>query len=86
MASALEFYANSFDAEGFYGLRLIISWISVAVFIWLLSLSYLVWKADSKSTENRFMGVLLIIEGIKAGFLAPDIFPYAALRLCALLP
>lgn len=76
MASALEFYANSFDAEGFYGLRLIISWISVAVFIWLLSLSYLVWKADSKSTENRFMGVLLIIEGIKAGFLAPDIFPY----------
>ena len=47
MASALEFYANSFDAEGFYGLRLIISWISVAVFIWLLSLSYLVWIADS---------------------------------------
>ena len=51
MASALEFSANAFDAESLYGLRMIISWISVAVFIWLLSLSYLVWKADSKSTE-----------------------------------
>ena len=76
MASALEFYANAFDAESLYGLRMIISWISVAVFIWLLSLSYLVWKADSKSNENRFMGVLLIIEGIKAAFLLPDAFPY----------
>ena len=38
--------------------------------------SYLVWKADSKSTENRFMGVLLIIEGIKSAFLLPDAFPY----------
>ena len=76
MASALEFYINAFDAEDFYGLRLIISWVSVAVFVWLLSLSYLVWKADSKSNENRFMMVLLIIEGIKAGFLVADAFPY----------
>ena len=76
MASALEFYASAFDAESLYGLRMIIAWISVAVFIWLLSLSYLVWKADSKSTENRFMGVLLIIEGIKSAFLLPDAFPY----------
>ena len=76
MASALEFYASAFQAENLYGLRMIISWISVAVFIWLLSLSYLVWKADSKSNENRFMGVLLIIEGIKAAFLLPDAFPY----------
>ena len=76
MASALEFYASAFDAESLYGLRMIIAWISVAVFIWLLSLSYLVWKADSKSTENRFMGVLLIVEGIKSAFLLPDAFPY----------
>jgi hypothetical protein len=76
MASALEYYANAFDAESLYGLRLIISWISVAVFIWLLSLSYLVWKADSKSTENRFMAVLLVIEGTKAAFMLPDAFPY----------
>ena len=76
MASALEYYINAFDAEDFYGLRLIISWVSVAVFVWLLSLSYLVWKADSKSNENRFMMVLLIIEGIKAGFLVADAFPY----------
>ena len=76
MASALEYYINAFDAEDFYGLRLIIAWVSVAVFVWLLSLSYLVWKADSKSNENRFMMVLLIIEGIKAGFLVSDAFPY----------
>ena len=76
MASALEFYASAFDAESLYGLRMVIAWISVAVFIWLLSLSYLVWKADSKSTENRFMGVLLTIEGIKSAFLLPDAFPY----------
>ena len=38
MASALEFYASAFDAESLYGLRMIIAWISVAVFIWLLSL------------------------------------------------
>ena len=76
MASALEFYANAFDAESLYGLRMIIAWISVGVFIWLLSLSYLVWKADSKSTENRFMGVLLVIEGIKSAFMLPDAFPY----------
>ena len=39
MASALEFYASAFDAESLYGLRMVIAWISVAVFIWLLSLS-----------------------------------------------
>ncbi len=76
MASALEYYANAFTANNLYGLRIMISWFSVAVLIWLISLSYLVWKADSKSTENRFMAVLLVIEGIKAGFMVADAFPY----------
>jgi len=76
MASALEFYSNAFDADNFYGLRIMIAWFSVAVLIWLFSLSYLVWKADSKSTENRFMAVLLLIEGTKAGFMVADAFPY----------
>ena len=76
MTTALEFYGNAFGSESLYGLRIIIAWFSVAVFIWLLGLSYLVWKADSKSTENRFMAVLLVIEGVKAAFLLPDAFPY----------
>ncbi|MFL2949740.1 MAG: hypothetical protein ACJZ40_05075 [Candidatus Poseidoniaceae archaeon] len=76
MTTALEYYADAFNSESLYGLRIIIAWFSVAVFIWLIGLSYLVWKADSKSTENRFMSVLLIIEGIKAAFLLPDAFPY----------
>ena len=76
MATALEYYADAFSSESLYGLRIVIAWFSVAVFIWLIGLSYLVWKADSKSTENRFMSVLLIIEGIKAAFLLPDAFPY----------
>ena len=76
MASAIEFYSNAFDADNFYGLRMMIAWFSVAVLIWLFSLSYLVWKADSKSTENRFMAVLLLIEGTKAGFMVADAFPY----------
>ena len=76
MASALEFYSNAFNADNFYGLRIMIAWFSVAVLIWLFSLSYLVWKADSKSTENRFMAVLLLIEGTKAGFMVADAFPY----------
>lgn len=76
MATALDYYADAFSSESLYGLRIVIAWFSVAVFIWLIGLSYLVWKADSKSTENRFMSVLLIIEGIKAAFLLPDAFPY----------
>ena len=71
MATALDYYADAFSSESLYGLRIVIAWFSVAVFIWLIGLSYLVWKADSKSTENRFMSVLLIIEGIKAAFLLP---------------
>lgn len=64
-----EFYLDAFSAESLFGFRMIISWASVLVLLWCLGLSALVWRADKKSYENKFMSVLLICEGVKASFL-----------------
>ena len=44
----------------------------------MIGLSYLVFKANTKSVENRFMAVLLFCEGIKASYLALEVFPYSS--------
>ncbi|MBI31545.1 MAG: hypothetical protein CMB72_02965 [Euryarchaeota archaeon] len=74
--SLVEYYVRGFGSESLFGLRLIISWTSGLVFLWMLGLAYLVWRANSKAIENRFMSVLLICEGIKATFIMTDAVPY----------
>jgi len=69
MRSGLEFYIDGFSADGLFGFRILISWISILVLLWCIALSVLVWRANSKSHENRFMSVLLVCEGVKASFL-----------------
>lgn len=74
--SLVEYYVRGFGPESLFGLRLIISWTSGFVFLWMLGLAYLVWRANSSAMENRFMSVLLICEGIKATFIMTDAIPY----------
>lgn len=74
--SLVEYYVRGFGPESLFGLRLIISWTSGFVFLWMLGLAYLVWRANSSAMENRFMAVLLICEGIKATFILTDAIPY----------
>ena len=50
--------------------------MSMLVFLWVLGLAYLVLRANSRASENRFMAVLLICEGMKMLFQAVDIVPY----------
>lgn len=69
MWTVREFYVDAFSAESLFGFRMIIAWASVLVLLWCLGLSALVWRANTKSYENKFMSVLLICEGIKASFL-----------------
>ena len=44
--------------------------------MWLFALAYLVWRADSKSLQNRFIATLLTVEGFKCLWIALDIFPF----------
>ena len=77
MASSLtEYYVRSFDSNSFFGLQMVINWMSMLVFLWVLGLAYLVLRANSRASENRFMAVLLICEGMKMLFQAVDIIPY----------
>ena len=77
MSSSLtEYYVRSFDSNSFFGLQMVINWMSMLVFLWVLGLAYLVLRANSRASENRFMAVLLICEGMKMLFQAVDIIPY----------
>ncbi len=69
MWTVREFYVDAFSAESLFGFRMIIAWASVLILLWCLGLSALVWRANTKSYENKFMSILLICEGIKASFL-----------------
>ena len=69
MWTVREFYVDAFSAESLFGFRMIIAWASVLILLWCLGLSTLVWRANTKSYENKFMSVLLICEGVKASFL-----------------
>ena len=75
MGDILAYYLSVFDADSMYGYRHIISLFSAVILIWMLGLSYLVFKANPKGLENRFMAILLICEGFKASWLVVDFFP-----------
>ena len=78
MSSIADYYASAFSPQSLYGFYHIVAVFSLVVLVWMIGLSYLVFKADTKSVENRFMAVLLFCEGIKASFLALEIFPYSS--------
>ena len=78
MSKAVNFYASAFSPESLYGFYHIVAVFSLVVLVWMIGLSYLVFKANTKSVENRFMAVLLFCEGIKASFLALEVFPYSS--------
>lgn len=69
MQTAKEFYADAFSADGLFGFKMIISWSSILILLWCFGLSALIWRANTKGFENKFMSILLICEGIKASFL-----------------
>ena len=71
-----EYYARSFDSDSFFGLQMVINWMSMLAFLWVLGLAYLVIKANPKAPANRFMAVLLVCEGMKMLFQAVDVLPY----------
>jgi len=78
MSKALDYYASAFSPESLYGFYQLVAIFSLVVLVWMIGLSYLVLKANSRSAENRFMAVLLFCEGIKASFLALEVVPYSS--------
>jgi len=71
-----EFYSRAFSPELFFGLRMVINIGSLLVMLWLFALAYLVWRADSKSLQNRFIATLLAVEGFKCIWIAMDVLPF----------
>ena len=69
MQTAREFYADAFSSESLFGFKMIVSWSSTLILLWCLALSALIWRANTKGFENKFMSILLICEGVKASFL-----------------
>ena len=78
MSKVVEYYSSAFSPESLYGFYHIVAIFSLVVLFWMIGLSYLVFKANTNSVENRFMAILLCCEGIKASFLALEIFPYSS--------
>ena len=76
MTTVSEFYSRAFSSELLYGLKMIINIGTALVVLWLFALAYLVWRANSKSPQNRFIATLLTIEAFKCFWLALEIFPW----------
>ena len=76
MTNLSEYYSRAFSSEYFFGLRMVINIGTLLVMLWLFALAYLVWKADSKSLQNRFIGTLLLVEGCKNLWIAIEVFPF----------
>tara|TARA_Y100000768_G_scaffold145028_1_gene108191 strand:+ start:1351 stop:2751 length:1401 start_codon:yes stop_codon:yes gene_type:complete len=76
MTTVAEFYSRAFSSELFFGMRMVINIGTVLVMMWLFALAYLVWKADSKSYQNRFIATLLSVEAFKCIWVAMDVFPF----------
>ena len=71
-----EHYSRVFSPELLYGLKMIINIGTSLVVLWLFALAYLVWRANSKSPQNRFIATLLTVEAFKCFWLALEIFPW----------
>ena len=76
MATLTELYVRAFSAESFFGLEMIINWLAIIVIIWIVGLTYLVWKSDS-TQKGRFMATLLFFEGLKCLWQGTNIVPYS---------
>ncbi|HII27283.1 MAG TPA: hypothetical protein HA353_02595 [Candidatus Poseidonia sp.] len=76
MTTLSEYYGRAFSSELFFGLRMVINIGSMLVMLWMFALAYLVWRADSKSLQNRFIATLLLVEGFKCLWIALEVFPY----------
>ncbi|CAI8229334.1 MAG: Uncharacterised protein [Methanobacteriota archaeon] len=70
-----EYYAEAFTADNQFGIGMISNWLSLIVLIWLLSLSFLIIRANSSASENRFMAVLIACEGFKAAYHMKNLTP-----------
>ena len=70
-----EYYSEAFTAKNQFGIGMISNWLSLIVLLWLLSLAYLIIRANSKSNENRFMALLITCEGFKSAFHMKNITP-----------
>ena len=74
MRTVKDYYIDAFSAESLFGFRMIIAWTSVLILLWCIGLSALVWRANRKSYDNKFMSILLVCEGIKASFIIVSVF------------
>ena len=78
MTSIGEYYTRRLSAEALFGFSTLISVFSIVVLLWMIGLSYLVVRANPGKTENRFMALLLICEGLKASWIVADVFLYGS--------
>ena len=78
MTSIGEYYARRLSADALFGFSTLISVFSIVVLLWMIGLSYLVVRANPGKTENRFMALLLICEGLKASWIVADVFLYGS--------
>ena len=76
MATLAEHYVRAFGADRFFGLDMVINWIALVIVVWIIGLSYLVLKSDTTNLQNRFIGTLLLFEGLKGVWQASNIMPY----------
>lgn len=76
MTTLVEYYSRAFSSELLFGLRMAINIGTLLVMLWLFALAYLVWRANSKSPQNRFIATLLFVEGFKNLWIALEVFPW----------
>jgi hypothetical protein len=76
MTTLVEYYSRAFSSELLFGLRMAINIGTLLVMLWLFALAYLVWRANSKSPQNRFIATLLSVEGFKNLWIALEVFPW----------
>jgi len=70
-----EYYAEHFTADNQFGVNMLSYWLSLIVLLWLLSLAFLIIRANSSASENRFMAVLIACEGFKAAYHMKQLTP-----------
>ena len=75
MESIGEYYSKAFTAQEQFGIPMVTNWLSLIVWIWLLSLSILIIRANPRASENRFMAVLIACEAFKAAYHMKNITP-----------
>jgi len=70
-----EYYAEEFTAKEQFGIGMVSNWLSLIVLLWLVSLAFLIIRANPKANENRFLALLITCEGFKSAFHMKNITP-----------